>query len=242
MSRVAPVKEPRTWPKSSLSSRLSLSALQFWTTNGRSRARAVVMERAGDQLLAGAVLAGDQHRALAVDDLLEDGEEPLHGRRLADDVGELVAAAELAVELGDASLLLVDGARELDDLLDGGLEQVLEVVHVLRRERRHRRVGVGRRDDGEPFLLGVLGNQRAALGLGTVEQEAAGEDRAVELVLGDDRAGDHVEAHVALVDEDRFHLLLVREILDRLLDRAVAAARSPPCSRGRPRRNGCAGG
>jgi len=33
-SLTAPVKAPRTWPNSALSSRLSLKAEQFWTTNG----------------------------------------------------------------------------------------------------------------------------------------------------------------------------------------------------------------
>ena len=57
----APVNAPFTWPKSSLSTRFGFSAAT-WTRQERLAApRAVGVNRAGDQFLAGAALAGDEH-------------------------------------------------------------------------------------------------------------------------------------------------------------------------------------
>ena len=78
---MAPVNAPRTWPKSSLSSRLSVRAPQLTRTNGRLRARAELVDRVGDQFLAGAGLAQEQHRRTAPRDLAGDAVDFLHGRR-----------------------------------------------------------------------------------------------------------------------------------------------------------------
>ena len=61
-SATAPVNEPRVWPNSSESSSVSAIAPQLTATNGRDAAAAVRVDRARDQLLAGAALALDQHR------------------------------------------------------------------------------------------------------------------------------------------------------------------------------------
>ena len=58
----APVKAPRSWPKSSLSTSFSGSAAQLTATNGPFGCRAQPVQIAGDQLLARAALAHDQHR------------------------------------------------------------------------------------------------------------------------------------------------------------------------------------
>ena len=60
-SATAPVNEPFTWPNSSLSISSAGIAAQLTSTNGLVRARREPMNRARDELLAGAVLAGDQH-------------------------------------------------------------------------------------------------------------------------------------------------------------------------------------
>ena len=59
-ARTAPVKAPFAWPKSSLSSRVSLMAAQFTGTNGRSARSSCRVDGARDELLAGAALAGDR--------------------------------------------------------------------------------------------------------------------------------------------------------------------------------------
>ena len=60
---LAPVKAPFSWPNSSLSSSVSGMAAQLTATKGPARAARCGVDGAGDQLLAGAALAGDQHGA-----------------------------------------------------------------------------------------------------------------------------------------------------------------------------------
>ena len=58
-SRIAPVNAPFSWPNSSTPSRFSAIALQLIATNGTFAARARLVDRAREQFLAGAALAGD---------------------------------------------------------------------------------------------------------------------------------------------------------------------------------------
>ena len=84
----APVKAPRTWPNSSLSSRPSGIAAQLIGTKGFSRAAAVDVDRARDELLAGAALAGDQHARVDVRRAADQREHVAHRRAVADQVAE----------------------------------------------------------------------------------------------------------------------------------------------------------
>ena len=63
-SATAPVNAPRTWPKSSLSISSSGIAAQLTSTNGAVPAAAERVDGARDELLAGAVLAVDEHAAV----------------------------------------------------------------------------------------------------------------------------------------------------------------------------------
>ena len=63
---------PFSWPKISLSSSVSGIAAQLIATNGNERARAQLMDGLRDQLLAGARLAGDEHRRAGRRRLLDD--------------------------------------------------------------------------------------------------------------------------------------------------------------------------
>ncbi len=63
-------------------------------------ARAVVMDRPRDQLLAGAGLALDQHGAVHRRDKFENGEDMAHRRAVADHAVEAVPIAELGAEVG----------------------------------------------------------------------------------------------------------------------------------------------
>ena len=74
-STAAPVKAPRTWPKSSASISSSASAAQLTATNGPRR-RAGRVDRPGHELLADAALAFDQDRE-------RRGRGPRDGRRAA---------------------------------------------------------------------------------------------------------------------------------------------------------------
>ena len=60
-SRSAPVNDAGSWPNSSSSSRFSLRAVQFMATNGLFLRGLLLWMRLGDELLAGAGLALDQH-------------------------------------------------------------------------------------------------------------------------------------------------------------------------------------
>ena len=84
----APVKAPRSWPNSSDSSRSFGIAAVLMATNG-PLARAVLVQRVGDQLLARARLAGDQHRDDALAQPADRPEHVLHRRRLAEDLRHL---------------------------------------------------------------------------------------------------------------------------------------------------------
>jgi hypothetical protein len=58
----------------------------FSAMNGRAGARAVAMQGARDQFLAGAGLAVDEHRDVGAREPTDGAEHLLHRRRLADDV------------------------------------------------------------------------------------------------------------------------------------------------------------
>ena len=81
LSSCAPVKLPFLWPKSSLSSRFSGIAAQFWLDEELVAPARAVVHRGGDELLADAGLALDEHRDARVDDLVELLEERAHRAR-----------------------------------------------------------------------------------------------------------------------------------------------------------------
>ena len=80
----APVKAPRSWPNSSLSSSVSGSAAQLTTTKGPSLRGRELVEHARDQLLAGAALAADEHGGVGGGGLAHLREQPLHRLAVAD--------------------------------------------------------------------------------------------------------------------------------------------------------------
>ena len=86
----APVKAPFSWPNSSLSSRVSGSAAQLTAMNGLPAPGREVVDALGHQLLAGAALALDQHRARDRRHLLDLDQHLLDRGALADDPGALL--------------------------------------------------------------------------------------------------------------------------------------------------------
>ena len=128
----APVNEPFSWPKSSLSRRFSGIAAQL---------RAGV-DRARDQLLARAGLAADEDRRVRRRDLLDEPEDVAHRGAVADDRLEAVALqAPLEAERPLREPERVDGALDAEEELvrDDGLRHVVE---------RAERVGLARPLDG----------------------------------------------------------------------------------------------
>ena len=133
---VAPVKAPFSWPNSSLSSRVSVSAAQLRQTNGVLAARAGVVDGAGDQFLADAAFAANQHGGLA-------GGGP--GDFLGDLLHLRAAADDLALHAQPLAQLDVLVANELEVL--GQLFATIEVV-----QRHGHRVGHGQ---GELQVVGI---------------------------------------------------------------------------------------
>ena len=77
-SASAPVNAPFSWPNSSDSSRSAVNAAVLSATKALVDARAVPMQRARDELLARAGLAGDQHRHAGAREAADGAEHLLH--------------------------------------------------------------------------------------------------------------------------------------------------------------------
>ena len=102
-------------------------------------AQAVVVDRAGDQLLAGAALAADQHGGVAVGDLLDEPVHLLHRVALADHVVHVEPRLELAsqpdVFVAQRRPLRLDHLVQLDRLGDhrgDDVEQPQPGVEIIR--------------------------------------------------------------------------------------------------------------
>ena len=137
--RCAPVNAPRSWPNSSHSSRSFGIAAVLIAMNGLRRARAVLVQRARDQLLAGARFAGDQHRRRST---AKGGRSrgtppasPAPGR------GSPASRPAARVALGFAPALVERAADELHRLVD--VERLRQVLERAALERGDRAVEVG---------------------------------------------------------------------------------------------------
>ena len=109
-----------------------------------ARAPAGEVERARDQLLAGAALAGDQHGRVGLRDLVDRRAHLLHRRRVADHRAVREALGQLAV----LAAQLVLGERALDDEAQlVGRERLADVV--ARAELHAAHGGVDRRIRGD---------------------------------------------------------------------------------------------
>ena len=96
----APVNEPRSWPKRALSASVAGMAPQSTTTNGLLRARARLVDGLRDELLAGARLAGDEHREVRRRGLLQALEDAAHPRRSARPAGRSRRGPGTSTSLG----------------------------------------------------------------------------------------------------------------------------------------------
>ena len=143
--RSAPVNAPRSCPKSSDSSSVSGSAAQFTFTSGPSRARRRAVDQARDQLLAGARLAGDEHRRARRRHAQREVDGRAQRRAVADDLVDGAPGGLLLAQLAhlgeqpavlerarDAQLDLLEVDRLLHEVegpdahrLDGGLDRAV---------------------------------------------------------------------------------------------------------------------
>ena len=109
-------------------------------TNGPVPARALPVDGAGDELLAGARLAGDQDRGRGVGDLADELVHPPHGGRPPDELVEALVPRQLVPEVAHLALERPPLERPGDhapEVVRG--ERLGEVVVGAELHRLHRR-------------------------------------------------------------------------------------------------------
>ncbi len=112
-SSVALVNEPRLWPNSSLVEQLGRDGAAILADERLVAARAVVVQGARQQLLAGAGLAGDENRRVTRHHPLDEIECAAQGGTVADDLVEAIAPLRLAPEMGVLDPQPLVGALQL---------------------------------------------------------------------------------------------------------------------------------
>ena len=156
-------------------------AAQLSARNGRLGPRAVLVDGAGDQLLAGAALAGDQHRDVLSGDAADGLVDLAHGGAGADDGAVHVGVRR---RFGDHGRLahppghlqrLADHAPQLVQV--ERLEQVIVGALLHRLDGRVRRLGQGDEDDrdaGVDLADLLVDLQSGLVGQAQVEQNNVG--------------------------------------------------------------------
>ena len=167
------MKAPFSWPKISLSMRVSGIAAQLMATNGLFLRGEELVDGAGDQLLAGAALAGDEDRSGAGRDELDEVEDLLHLARGALEraefsavTEELAGCFELAIGAALTAGVLEDGAQagRVDGLFDevigaqlhGGYGGVDRALGGEQDEEISCEVWATRWSNSMPFMPGIL--------------------------------------------------------------------------------------
>ncbi len=108
------------------------------------RARAVTMQRARHQFLAGARIAGNQHRRMRLRQPADDAEHFLHRRRLTEDLGRRLRRFNHLIL---THALFQRAPDQLDRVIDiERLRQVLVSATLKRRDRAFE-IGIGGHDD-----------------------------------------------------------------------------------------------
>ena len=217
---VAPVKLPRSWPKSSESTSSVGMAPQLTRRKGPGRPPRAVVDRTRHDLLAGAGLAEDQHRHVGLADLRDALHHLAQPRLGADDQLGAIGLAET----GEQRLAV--GAGRL--VLGPDLEQP---AVILQQGREGLEQGLGERDvgvvEGMSRCLREQHDSERAVGREEwADQHAAadpGGDRELECVPAG-RAPEKVDAADPAAADEALEQLR-RELLDgvaRRLDRPAA--------------------
>ena len=162
--------------------------------------RREVVDRAGDDLLAGPALAGDGDAGLGGRDLLDELEHLAHARRLADEVrgAQLLQPSLEGLDLAQR-LLALEGVGQ-DDLQLSRLHRLLDVVVGARPDRRHRVLHAS--PTGEEDHRAV----RHLLAQGLEQPESVGAGHGD---VGDDDVGEELGGAAEGLGAIRGHLHLV---------------------------------
>ncbi len=199
-------------------------------------ARPVVVDGAGDELLAGAALAVDEHRRLAAHDLVEQLIDVLHRDRVADQLAE--ARVQLRLAPGPRRCRPRGSRRSRPRRLRSRCASMMSCApSSMRSHRCSSSTGVMRGTAGSassrllPSPVGAgqlahLAQEILLVGLARLlVQRSAGEEEADHAPLEQDRRGHHVEAEVALV-HDHVAALGPAHAVAHQLDAVVAAAKA----------------
>ena len=225
---VAPVKEPFSWPKSSLSMSSEGMAAQLTSTRGPGLAGRAVVDPLGDELLPRPRLARDEHAGLGRGHALDGVLDAADGGALAQDrrqlrigpLGDgLLHPAVLRLELA-AVHRVADGEEEAVEV--GRLLDKVEGAELRRLHRRLDRAVAGDHDDGELGELLAQGLQHlhpVALGHLHVEEDEVVAALAgllqrglpvggllhVEVLVLEDLAERPADARLVVYDQDGGH-------------------------------------
>src|SRR5262249_3106683 len=137
------------------------------------------------------------------DDFLEQAKDVLHRPRVADDVLEAVALAELLGHGGQLALTPLELAVIVLDFVGAELEEIAQLRDLGSGDRGDAAGGRGRRAapaagrDLTHLAHELLGRRRRQ----TLVDAPADEEKTGELSVENDRAGDDVEAEMALVHD-----------------------------------------
>ena len=165
----APVKAPFSWPKSSLD-QLPRNGGHVERHERALAALAVIVQHAGDQLLAGAALARDHDGQIGLREPRQHAVDLLHGRRAADERQPRPRSpAPAAPSDGRAARARASSHRhELAQV--EGLRQVLVGALLGRGQRRHQRVLCAHHDDrqvGRSRLMRGISSKAFSSGITT---------------------------------------------------------------------------
>jgi hypothetical protein len=151
-SASAPVNEPFSWPNSSDSSSSAVNRRGVQRDEGLVGARAVPVQRTGDEFLAGARFTGDQHRHAGARQPADRAKHLLHRGRLAQHLRNPRGRRRRL--FGASSHLVRGAAHQVHRLVDvERLGQVFERAALVGRDGAVQ-VGVRRHhDDGQLGLL-----------------------------------------------------------------------------------------
>ncbi len=191
------VNAPFSWPKISDSMSVGEIAPQLKAMNGFVAAARKRVDRVGDDFFARARLADDEDVGVGVGDHLDLFEEPLHARRLADEMAEGAHLLELTTKLEDLllhHLLVFDGLE--NDLKARQIDRFGDVVLGANLERLDRGIDrrvTGQDDDGNVrivFLHPVKEVEPGAVGQFEIDDGDVGNELADRVPSGFHRVGD----------------------------------------------------
>jgi hypothetical protein len=188
-----------------------------------ARPRRIVVDGAGDQLLAGAALAGDEHRRRRAGDAADQREDLAHRLAAGDDVGEAVGLLDLALEAGDLAAQAALAQRlagDQQELLD--LEGLGDVVVGAQLDGADRGLdGAERRDHHHVRRLGERHDVADEVEAVEVGHPQVGDDQVdrlgahhLEADLAARRRPDHVAGVGELLGEEVAHRVVVLDHQD----------------------------